>query len=199
MGCDERQNVRCDGPHSKFQDSQDYLEPVSKNLYRKKENCQQPLAISTPQHTPNTSYTPLCWQHSIYTILKKPRRAESRGWWHMSLIPALGRQRQVDFWVRGQPGLQSEFQDSQGCTEKPCLEKPKRKKKKKKPRNIDEMALSCVHMYVCVDMCTTMCIWKLEEVGSSFTMWVTKIVLRLSGLATSPENHVTCAWLLLVF
>jgi hypothetical protein len=31
-------------------------------------------------------------------------------------------QRQVDFWVRGQPGLQSEFQDSQGYTEKPCLE-----------------------------------------------------------------------------
>jgi hypothetical protein len=31
----------------------------------------------------------------------------------------------VDFWVRGQPGLQSEFQDSQGYTEKPCLEKPK--------------------------------------------------------------------------
>ena len=41
----------------------------------------------------------------------------------MPLIPALGRQRQVDFWVRGQPGLQSEFQDSQGYTEKPCLEK----------------------------------------------------------------------------
>jgi hypothetical protein len=28
---------------------------------------------------------------------------------------------QEDFWVRGQPGLQSEFQDSQGYTEKPCL------------------------------------------------------------------------------
>jgi hypothetical protein len=28
-------------------------------------------------------------------------------------------------------GLQSEFQDSQGYTEKPCLEKPKKKKKKK--------------------------------------------------------------------
>jgi hypothetical protein len=39
----------------------------------------------------------------------------------MPLIPALGRQRQKDFWVRGQPGLQSEFQDSQGYTEKPCL------------------------------------------------------------------------------
>jgi hypothetical protein len=36
-----------------------------------------------------------------------------------ALIPALGRQRQADFWVRGQPGLKSEFQDSQGYTEKP--------------------------------------------------------------------------------
>jgi hypothetical protein len=41
----------------------------------------------------------------------------------MPLIPALGRQGQADFWVPGQPGLQSEFQDSQGYTEKPCLEK----------------------------------------------------------------------------
>jgi hypothetical protein len=41
----------------------------------------------------------------------------------MPLIPALMRQRQVDFQVRGQPGLQSEFQDSQGYTEKPCLKK----------------------------------------------------------------------------
>ena len=31
------------------------------------------------------------------------------------------------FWVQGQPGQQSEFQDSQGYTEKPCLEKTKRK------------------------------------------------------------------------
>jgi hypothetical protein len=50
----------------------------------------------------------------------------------MPLIPALGRQRQVDFWVGGQPDLQSKFQDSQGSTEKPCLEKPKEKKKKKR-------------------------------------------------------------------
>jgi hypothetical protein len=46
----------------------------------------------------------------------------------MPLIPALGRQRQADFWVRGQPGLQSELQDSHGYTEKPCLEKQKKKK-----------------------------------------------------------------------
>jgi hypothetical protein len=39
----------------------------------------------------------------------------------MPFIPALGRQRQVDFLVQGQPGLQSEFQDSQGYTEKSCL------------------------------------------------------------------------------
>jgi hypothetical protein len=51
----------------------------------------------------------------------------------MPLIPALGRQRQVDFWVRGQPGLQSEFQDSQGYTEKSCLEKNKSKTTTKNP------------------------------------------------------------------
>jgi hypothetical protein len=39
----------------------------------------------------------------------------------MPLIPALVRQRQADFWVQGQPGLQCEFQDRKGYTEKPCL------------------------------------------------------------------------------
>jgi hypothetical protein len=51
------------------------------------------------------------------------RGLQAGQWWRTPLIPALGRQRQADFWVWGQPGLQSEFQDSQGCTEKPCLEK----------------------------------------------------------------------------
>jgi hypothetical protein len=46
-------------------------------------------------------------------------------WWRTPLISALGKQRQADFWVRGQPGLQSEFQDSQSYTEKPYLEKAK--------------------------------------------------------------------------
>jgi hypothetical protein len=41
----------------------------------------------------------------------------------MPLIPALGRQRQTDFRVKDQPGLQSGFQDNQGYTEKLCLEK----------------------------------------------------------------------------
>ena len=46
----------------------------------------------------------------------------------------LGRQRQVDFWVRGQHGLHSEFQDCQGHTEKPCLKNKKQKTKKKKEK-----------------------------------------------------------------
>jgi hypothetical protein len=52
----------------------------------------------------------------------------------MPLIPALRRQRQADFWVWGQPDLQSEFQDSQDYTEKPCLGKKEKKKKKKKKK-----------------------------------------------------------------
>jgi hypothetical protein len=51
--------------------------------------------------------------------------------WHAPLIPALRRQRQADFSVRGQPGLQSEFQDSQGYTEKHCLEKQNKNKQTK--------------------------------------------------------------------
>jgi hypothetical protein len=50
----------------------------------------------------------------------------THGVWHTLLIPALGRQRQADFWIWGQPSLQSESQDSQSYTEKPCLKKPKK-------------------------------------------------------------------------
>jgi hypothetical protein len=50
---------------------------------------------------------------------------------------ALGRQRQADFWVRGQPGLQSECQDSQDYTEKPCLEK-QTKQNKTKQNNVKQ-------------------------------------------------------------
>jgi hypothetical protein len=71
-------------------------------------------------------------------IKKKRKRKEKRkkalicqAWWCTPLIPALGRQRQADFGVRGQPSLQSEFQDSQGYTDKPCLKKQNKKKKKK--------------------------------------------------------------------
>jgi hypothetical protein len=57
----------------------------------------------------------------LNNFLKKGLR---QAWWHTPLIPALRRQRQANVWVRGQPGLQSEFQDSQSYTEKPCLKKP---------------------------------------------------------------------------
>ena len=44
--------------------------------------------------------------------------------------PNTWERRQADFWVWGQPGQQSEFQDSQDYTEKPCLVKTKTKQKK---------------------------------------------------------------------
>jgi hypothetical protein len=58
----------------------------------------------------------------------------ARQWWRTPLIPALGRQRQVDFLVRGQPGLQSGFQDSQGYTEKPCLRKKRERERRERER-----------------------------------------------------------------
>jgi hypothetical protein len=69
----------------------------------------------------------------------------SWAWWHMPLIPALGRQSQADFWVQGQPGLQSEFQDIQGYTKKPSLKKPKTKNKKTETKKIEEIRPS--HLY----------------------------------------------------
>jgi hypothetical protein len=48
----------------------------------------------------------------------------------MPLILALGKQKQAGFWVWGQPGLQSEFQDSQGFTENPVSKKKNKKKTK---------------------------------------------------------------------
>jgi hypothetical protein len=57
-------------------------------------------------------------------------------WRRTPLIPALGRQRQANFSVQGQPSIQSEFQDSQGYTEKPCLEKTKQNKTKTNKKRI---------------------------------------------------------------
>ena len=45
----------------------------------------------------------------------------------MPSIPALGIQRQRDFLIQGQPGLQIDCQDSQCYTEKPCLQKQNKK------------------------------------------------------------------------
>jgi hypothetical protein len=47
----------------------------------------------------------------------------------------INKSRQVDFWVRGQPGLQSEFQDSQ-CYTEPCLEKQTNKQTNKQNQKI---------------------------------------------------------------
>ena len=62
------------------------------------------------------------WKLNAFPPNEKWVKAEikkklSQAWWRTPLIPVLGRQRQADFWVRGQPGLQSEFKDSQGYTE----------------------------------------------------------------------------------
>jgi hypothetical protein len=74
--------------------------------------------------------------------------------WCTSFVPELGRQRQADLWVQGQPGLQSEAQDSQGCIKKPYLEnktkqnKTKQNKTKNKILKEKEMQ-SSPHMGPC--------------------------------------------------
>ena len=52
-----------------------------------------------------------------------------------TLIPAFRRERQVDFWVQGQPGLQNEFLDSQGYSEKPSLKQTNKQERKQQPHS----------------------------------------------------------------
>ena len=51
------------------------------------------------------------------------------------LIPALGRQRQVDLRVQSQPSLQSELQDNQGYIEKLCLKQTNKQTTQKTKNN----------------------------------------------------------------
>jgi hypothetical protein len=67
----------------------------------------------------------------------------------------------VDFSVQGQPGLHSEFQYSQGYTEKPCLEKIKTKPNQNKTKQAKQIKFfsdlfnfMCLNIYMYV-MCTT--------------------------------------------
>jgi hypothetical protein len=77
----------------------------------------------------------------------------------MPLIPALKRQGQADLWVQGQPALQSEFQDSQDYTGKPCL-----LKKKKQYYYLLLLLILCVHTHVCACVHSHHCVWRSEDI-----------------------------------
>jgi hypothetical protein len=93
---------------------------------------------------------------------------------HTPLIRALGRQRQADFCVRGQPGLQSEFQDSQGYTEKPCLKKQTNKQTNQQTNNNKNTMINyrqCPHQLVT------------EEPGKN---------KQFDGTREFPDNYYWC-------
>jgi hypothetical protein len=74
----------------------------------------------------------------------------------------------VDFGVLGQSGLQSEFQDNQSYTEKPCLKKPHTQKK------VIRRGLAIVEIWRSED--------NLQASFFSFTMWVPGIEIGSSDL-----------------
>jgi hypothetical protein len=81
----------------------------------------------------------------------------------------------VDFWVRGQPGLQSEFQYSQGYKEKPCLIKTKQNKTKQNKTKQDKTKQNKTRQnktkqkkgvwvyWGNIYACEYKCLWELEE------------------------------------
>ena len=133
------------------------------------------------------------------------KKKQARQWWCMPVIAALGKQRQADFCARGQPDLQSEFQDSQDPTEKPCLEKnnnkKKNKKKKKKKRQnptkptrqhviFSEVTNNTARLRSFSDKVLGM---VRAQVHSHYTDWTTKSRKIPGSLSNSQErNWKTC-------
>jgi hypothetical protein len=93
--------------------------------------------------------------HILIHKINLKKSPESRAWWQTPLIPALGRQRQADLRVQGELGPQNEFQDSQGYTEKPCLEK-KKKTTKTTPELTCTRCIFCsdYHSFLLIGQCT---------------------------------------------
>jgi hypothetical protein len=91
-------------------------------------------------------------------------------WWCTPLIPALGRQRQVDFWVRGQPGLQSEFQDStvratQRNPVSKTINKTKQNKTKQKAFACSTMSIWILNVFICFYL-----LWYLNKPFADHTL-----------------------------
>jgi hypothetical protein len=129
----------------------------------------------------------LLWRGEATTQLNNWRKKAGQ-WGHTPLIPALGRQRQANFWVQGQPGLQSEFQDSRGYTEKPRLERNQKKKekkmKKKWERKYTERQTNCKQIGMSV------CLYEVSR-GKVCNQW-SKTRGMSTGLSPRSTTHRNC-------
>ena len=104
----------------------------------------------------------------------------------MPLIPVLGRQRQADFWVGGQSGLQSEFQDSQGYTGKPYLETNKQTKKNKNKTKQNEKKE--IAFLTWVENSTNKRIQKYVISNHFVAVFISRIIIVLGFLFSSVRN-----------
>jgi hypothetical protein len=131
-------------------------------------------------------------------------------WWRTPLIPALGRQRQADFWVRnGQPGRQWVPEQPGLYKETLCVREREREREREKQREREretggggERLCAYVYMYiysVCVCVCVCVCEerererarpWKPEEVSKPLWL-VLKVVLRCMLWCSGPV-HCNC-------
>lgn len=63
---------------------------------------------------------------SLSLFLNRTVQSKAPTWWHIPLIPALGRQRQVDLYeIRASLVYLAEFQDNQSYIVRPALKTPK--------------------------------------------------------------------------
>jgi hypothetical protein len=120
---------------------------------------------------------------SLKHSLKRKKKLKAGQWWHMPLIPALGRQRQADFWVLGRPGLQVNSRTVRASQGNPVSKKKNKKQKTETKKQTQKTKRTpqfksagwCWHMPLIP-------LLRRAEAGGS--LWVQGLVYKMSSRTT---------------
>jgi hypothetical protein len=144
-------------------------------------------------HNNLKNYSWLCWHTPVgFAEGGRGRRITSsrpawathcRVWWHTPLIPTLGRQRQVDFWVWGQPGI--EWVPGQPGLHRETLSRKTKKKKSLSPPTLNYWAVFLLGVVAHTFNPST---WEAEAGGllSSRSAWSIEWVPGQSSYTEKP-------------
>ena len=101
-----------------------------------RENCEESRGIQLASLAESVS-SRFGEKDSVPGEKTQKKKREAGRWWRSPVIPVLWEAEAGGFLSQGQPGLQSEFQDSQGYMDKPCLKQEERRKERKERKRMN--------------------------------------------------------------
>jgi hypothetical protein len=123
------------------------------------------------------------WETVLANIIKITKVAGQ--WWRTPLVPALRRQRQADFWVRGQPGLHRET----------LSQKNQKRKKQKQNHKGDYTYEAPAIYYLNITLLTIMWGWWDGSVGKSTRLLFRRFEVQIPATTwwlTTIRNKIWC-------